>query len=183
MGSRALKHHVNVHKLLMYMENNQISLPNIFPLAGEYLWRKTFGTSDTLPIACNHLLVQNIYLAQNNDICFFVVPNWAGSNSWISMKLDFGDGKEMEKGDCSLFHSATEPKWLATYTALPYSECGLYLTRFEVLYFYSSSWNWCSLAWLYVSLQQCQKNEMKVHQIRTLKQRQGTFSTLKFLSV
>lgn len=145
MDSRALRHHVKAHKLLMYMENNQISLPNIFPLVGEYLWRETFGTSDTPPIEWSNPLVRNIYLAQNNDICFFVIPNQAGNNSWISMKLDFGDGREMEKGDCSLFHSAAESKQLSTCTALLYTECGLYLTRFQALYFCSRSLTLCFL--------------------------------------
>lgn len=74
MGSRALKHDVNAHELLVYMEKNQISLPNIFPLVGEHLRSKTFWASSPLPVACNYLLVQNIYLAQNN-IDFFVIPN------------------------------------------------------------------------------------------------------------
>lgn len=175
MGSRALRHHVKAHKLLMYMENNEISLPNIFPLVGEYLWRETFGTSDTPPIEWNNPLVKDIYLAQNNDIYFFVIPNWAGNNSWISMKLDFGDGREVEKGDCSLFHSAAESKQLSTCTALLTLNVASTWPDFK----HSIS---AAAAWLYVSLEQCQKNEMKVYQIRTLKQRQATFSTLKFLS-
>lgn len=74
MESRASKHHVNSCKHLIYIENHQISLPNVFPLVGEYLQRENFRTSDPLPIAHNHLLVQNIYLAQNY-ICFSVIQN------------------------------------------------------------------------------------------------------------
>lgn len=44
------------------------------------------------------------------------------------MKMDFGDGREMGKGDRSLLHSATEFKQMATCTALPYTERDLYLT-------------------------------------------------------